>query len=145
MVKLRSLIVVTGSVHVEGGETNIVKNRRAQRTTATITVRREVDPARRAANVISADYTRRLRRLPGFILRTPYGVLVDPKEGAPAVRELLVDIDKKIAARNGSACTVSNCVLLERLNGDRQERIEEWIGQRLGDKTVKEALPKLTA
>lgn len=145
MVKLRSLIVVTGSVHVEGGETNTVKNRSAQRTTSTITVRRQVDPARRAANVISADYNRRLKRLPGFLLRTPYGVLVDPKEGAPAVRELLVDIDKKIAARNGNACKVSNCVLLERLSGDRQDRIEEWINTQSTDSTVKAALPKLTA
>lgn len=145
MVKLRSLTVVTGSVHVEGGETNTVKNRRAQRTTATITVRREVDPSRRAANVISADYTRRLRRLPGFILRTPYGVLVDSKEGVPAVRELLADIDRKIEQSNGNACRVSNCVLLERLGGDRQERIEQWINARLGEPTVKAAISKLAA
>jgi hypothetical protein len=147
MVELRPLIIVTGTVHVEGGDVIAVRGTRHEKARATtrIVLDRQVSSDRRAANVIATDYMRKLRAV--RILRTPFGVLVDPKR-LDEVKQLIVDVGKRIgeySAAGKRACVLSNCVVWEHLRGNRLTAVSAWIETKLsrGDEPVKTALPQL--
>src|SRR5689334_4722362 len=72
MVELRPLILVTGTIHAEGGRTHKVESSSGSR----FVQKRDISKDRRSADVISTTYMRRLRQL--RILRTPFGTLIDP-------------------------------------------------------------------
>lgn len=146
MVELRPLIIITGSVHVSGGDTSTVRKRgKTEAHAQTIVINREVTEDRRAANVIATDYMRKLRNL--RLLWTPYGVLVNPAELAE-IRGLLAHVDHRIAAYHQArkrTCELQNCVIWENLKGNRLNRVTGWIEAQIarGSAEVKEALPKL--
>lgn len=146
MVELRPLIVVTGTVHVEGGETNTVRNRSKTKTRAegTVVLDRKVSPDRRDANVITTNYMRKLRMM--AVLRTPFGVLLKVNQ-LDELRQLLSDVGGRIATYNvvPRKCSLSNCVLWERLRGTRLIATAGWIDAQLagGNTDVKKALSAL--
>jgi hypothetical protein len=136
MVELRPLIVVTGTVRVGGGETNTVQETSGTSTKLTVVTKREVSPDRRAANVITTDYMRRLRQI--GLLRTPFGVLFSVKQ-LPDVKQLQIDAGKKIAEYNQGCvrrrvCKLSNCVIWETLQGARAVAVAAWIEERIAAK-----------
>jgi hypothetical protein len=152
MLKLRPLVVVTGTIHVEGGEKSAVVNRvkqakrpkRAQGKTM-ITKEQEISPERQEANVIVVNYSRRLRRF--VLLRTPFGLLLDPNEQHAVeertrttlelIQELSAEVTRKAIEFNktaGGECALMNCWLIEPLAGPRKAAVEGWIARRLHDK-----------
>lgn len=134
MVELRPLIVVTGTIHIEGGETNTVRTSQRDQSgkRLKVTLDRNVSEDRRAAAVIATDYMRRLRRI--HIMRTPFGVLVDPLR-LTDVKELWNTINRKIIAYNSTTrvCAISNCVLWEKLHGTRLAAVSGWIDARVSE------------
>ena len=144
-MKLRSLLVVTGTVRIEGGDTTRQVLPPSDDGDETVIIRKKsVTDDRRRGNTIATTYMRDLRRI--LILRTPFGVLIDPKDG-PAFDEILREVDRKVSTFNKSSktCQLVNAVLRERLTGDRKLSIEGWITKQLKEKApeVVEALPKL--
>ena len=76
MVDLRPLLVITGTLRVEGGErTKTASKVSGDGHKVKTTIVRDVTDDRRSANVIATNYIRRLRKL--IIMRTPYGTLAD--------------------------------------------------------------------
>lgn len=145
-VQLRPLLVVTGTVHVAGGETSNVRSREAKgRTSAIVTTDRRVTPHRKAANVVATDYMREMRNL--RILRTPFGSLVAPERQAD-LEALCARIERKISEYNAVPrfCAAENCVLWERLHGNRLAAVTKWVSDRLaiGDKDVAAVIDELT-
>lgn len=149
MVELRPLIVVTGTIHVEGGEKSTVRHTQRnpdessrRREDMTVTLDRQVTPDRRAANVITTDYMRRLRSI--VLLRTEFGALVDPAR-LPEVKALIADSSRRITEFNSTkrVCRLSNCALWERLVGNRLVAVSGWIDAHVDDEAVKVALPQL--
>jgi hypothetical protein len=131
VLDLRPLIIVTGTIHVEGGERNRVRS--GKRTpkngqTQTRIVDRSVTADRHAANVIVVDYGRRLKQM--ALLRTPYGVLIGP-ETLDDLRQLIAASTKKIeefnAKRKRSTTQLANYVLWENLSGVRQIAVAGWL------------------
>jgi len=145
---LRPLIVLTGSIHVEGGDTHKVRQADAQHGGGSITINhtRKITPDRRKANVVSTGYMRKVERI--RVLKTPYGNLVDP-EKLPAVKELLTAATRDVAAFNAMHTTarLTNCLLWEHLRGLRLAAVEGWILRGINDKVpeVVEAAPTLLA
>lgn len=131
MFALKPLLVVTGTLHVEGGEKNRVRKNtvRGDNHTQTRIVDRVVDKPRRDANVIVVDYGRRLKERIA-LLRTPYGVLVSLEKQA-ALTELIADSTHKIAewkkAYPNSATRLANYVLVEKLAGIREAAVTAWV------------------
>lgn len=145
-VQLRPLLVVTGTVHVAGGETNNVRSREAKgRTSAIVTTDRKVSTHRKAANVVATDYMREMRNL--RLLRTPFGTLVAP-ERQMDLEALCARVEKKIAEYNAvpRICAVENCLLWERLQGNRLAAVTKWVSDRLAldDKDVTGVVEQLT-
>jgi hypothetical protein len=144
MVELRPLIVITGTVRVEGGETNTVQKTSSEHAgTLTVIMQREISKDRRAANVITTDYMRRLRQL--GLLRTPFGVLCSTKQ-LPEVKQLQMDTGRKVAEYNstkGRACRLSNCMLWEPLQGARAAAVAAWIDERVKDPGVRDVFDEL--
>jgi hypothetical protein len=146
---LRPLIVVTGSIHVEGGDTHTVRQA-APKHSGSITINhtRKITQDRRQANVVSTGYMRRVARL--RLLKTPYGSLVDP-EKLPAVKELLTSATRDVAAFNAAhqeaTARLTNCLLWEHLRGQRLAAVEGWILRGVSDKVVEvvEVAPALLA
>lgn len=108
-------------------------------------MQREVSDDRAAANVITTDYMRRLRQQ--GLLRTPFGVLFSTKQ-LDAVKQLQTNTGKKIAEYNstkGRSCRLSNCMLVEALQGTRAAAVAAWIDERLAakDPEVRAALKDL--
>lgn len=148
---LRPLIVVTGTLHVEGG---LKSHRRAAApgdkkrdgTRTTIVQDREVSDERGRAHVIFATYARRIKAL--RLLKTPFGMLVDPNH-LTVVQTLLVDMTKKAAEFNKGTkvCKIENCLVWEELFGNRKAALEGWLARRKwdGDKAILKALPNLKA
>lgn len=134
MIDLRPLLVVTGTLHVEGGEKNRVRKSsvRGDTNTQTRVIDRSVDKSRRDANVIVVDYGRRLKEKIA-LLRTPYGVLVDQAQ-REALNALIADSTRKIAefkARYPTSTTrLANYVLVERLTGLREAAVAGWLAQK---------------
>jgi hypothetical protein len=143
MVDLRPLVIVTGTVRVAGGGASTTRRRRKQNGHTTITLDRRMTDDRREANVIVTHYLRRLRKI--AVLRTPYGVLV-AAERSDDVKTLLAEVTRMIAEYNNAkprACGLSNCVLRERLRGERLTAVAGWIAARADDDRVKAAIPAL--
>lgn len=126
MTQLRSLIVLTGSIHVEGGETSRIERREDAGDRANVTESRETTGDRRQAMVIKIGAHRSLKRV--ALLKTPYGTLVDLCD-LPRLKSLLAGIAGKVAAFNRDAMTsqLSNGLLWERLQGNRLAAVEGWI------------------
>lgn len=147
MVDLRPLILVTGTIHVQGGEKNRVRNKDTTRTgnSMQVVVQRQVHPDRRAANVIVTDYMRKLREI--VVLRTPYGTLLDPGQ-LDEFKTLMAAVLRRIATFSSTErkTRLSNCVLWERLAGQRQTAVAGWVAAELahGNEEVREALEALT-
>jgi hypothetical protein len=143
---LRPLIVLTGSIHVEGGDTHKVRQADTQHGNITINHTRKITPDRRKANVVSTGYMRRVDRL--RVLKTPYGNIVDP-EKLPAIKELLTCATRDVATFNAAHSTarLTNCLLWEHLRGQRLAAVEGWIMRGLSDKVpeVVEAASALLA
>ena len=147
MVELRPLIIVTGTARVEGGEKNRVRYRPKgdNANQQVVTVDRQVTADRRAANVIATDHMRKLRSV--TLLRTPYGVLVDPAR-LPELKETLNRVSRKIVEYNKSkrACGLTNCILWEHLRGQRLSAVAGWIDAELakGNEEMQALVPELT-
>lgn len=131
--------MITGAVHVEGGDTHsaVQKNgakKRAGVEQIVVTQRRTVSEDRRAGNVISTDYMRRLRHL--RLVKTPYGSLVDPARLADA-KALIASATQDVSAFNSQASekarttTLTNCLIWESLSGNRLAAVEGWVARRL--------------
>lgn len=134
----QKLLVVTGTIRIEGGEQNKVVRHRGSRVVLT----RRVSDDRKAADVITTDYMRRLRGI--ALMRTPYGVLV-ATDRRGELDDLLVLTDGKIRAYNAAsrsrACHVTNCVVVEELRGARLKAVEAWLRARRGaDRVAAEQL-----
>lgn len=149
MVELRPLIVVTGTVRAEGGETNTVRNTNKPKegkteTSMVISVERTVSKDRRIANVITTDYMRKLRQL--RLVKSPFGALISPKD-LHAIKQLCADVGRKIAEYNKTtrSCVLTNCVLWENLLANRRLAVAGWIDARIvaEDEEVLRALPQL--
>lgn len=150
MIDLRPLIVVTGTVRIEGGEKNTVRQQRgsSRRTgdgTKLVVVHEvRISDDRKKADVVTTGYARRVQHI--RILKTPFGSLVDPKN----LDKVKTMLDKASAAvaefnRAHSSTRLSNCMLWEPLKGNRLDAIRGWIDRRLVEKDaeVKNALPLL--
>lgn len=127
------MLVVSGSVRPEGGE-------------AKVNGRKVFSPRRRAANVISTDFARRLRKL--RILQTPFGHVVDPVNAA-ALRVELRRLSSKIVTfhkeQPDDDCHVYNCMVVEPLKDPRRAALQGWLyrKQKEGDPKVLRALDQL--
>lgn len=151
MIDLRPLIVVTGTVRIEGGEKNTVRQQRGstRRTddgTKLVVVHEvRISDDRKKADVITTGYARRVQHI--RILKTPFGSLVDPKH-LDKVKEMLSKASAAVAEfnRTHKATKLSNCMLWEPLKGNRLDAIRGWIDRRLveKDQEVRDALPLLT-
>jgi len=137
-----SIVVVTGLVHVEGGETNSVRQISVRQKGSVevedaekipiahemiqIAQSRKITPDRRAANVISTDYMRRLRKI--RLARTPYGSLVDRRR-LREVKELIENAARDVMQfnREHENARLVNTLLWELLHGNRAAAMEGWL------------------
>jgi hypothetical protein len=139
MVTLRPLLVVTGTIRVEGGEQNRMKQtptvltERGDKDRVTVVQERLISKARRRANTISIEYLRRLRRL--RIAKTPFGTLVDPTRRAE-LRALVEDATLAVHQFNKAVeaaaedCELSNCLIVEPLRGERLAAVAGWLARK---------------
>lgn len=150
MVELRPLIVVSGTIHADGGKRHKVQRQESSevrdgRTSNTFVQRREVSKDRRAADVITTSYLRKLRKIRA--LKTPFGTLVDAAQLGD-VKALLAKATEEVIEFNRSArsCKLSNCMIWEPLRGNRLAAVQGWIARQVAesDKRVKGAIDKLT-
>lgn len=147
---LRPLLIITGSIHVEGGDTHSVRQADSVKRGGTISINhtRKITPDRRKANVVSTGYMRRIDRL--RLLKTPWGNLVTP-EKLPEVKELLAGATRAVAAFNtehaGGTARLTNCLLWEHLRGSRLAAVEGWVLRGIADKVeeVVQVAPQLLA
>ncbi len=146
MIDLKDVLVVTGSIHIEGGKQISTKSevRPGQRRGAdrlTVTQEKVISGARREADVIATNVSRRLRKL--RLLHTNFGTLIAP-ENAKALRALMIDVTRMVAAfnRDGRDVRIENCYVVEPLAGSRLTGLQGWIERRikLGDVEVKAAV-----
>ncbi len=152
MLKLRPLIVVTGTAHVEGGEksrrmplhpsaTNTKTGKRRHGQEGLVTEKLEITKDRRAANVIAVNYSRQVKRL--AVIRTSYGMLFLP-EALPELQKILTELTRRSVEFNKTATTakVANCFLWEPLASHRKAAVEGWLarGELECDKEVQAAL-----
>lgn len=148
MPRLRSFIVLTGTIHVEGGEKHTSERASGDVGAAEVTTvrTRAISRDRRKANVVIVDYARRLRKL--CFLRTGFGILIDPAR-LSEVKEMCNSATQDIAAFNKDAqdCRLANGYLWEPLEGNRKAAVEGWIAYHLSrhDPLVLEAVPRLFA
>lgn len=164
MLKLRPLVVVTGTIHVEGGTTSKqsagASPRRRKRDngarTAVITKELQVSADRDRANVIVSEYSRKLRNM--RVLWTPFGTLLDPKASRmwkgetcttlEVLQAIAADLTRKAIDFNRTSKTVevTNCWLIEPLTGVRRAAVEGWIARGVAkkDPDIVEALSDLT-
>ncbi len=120
---LRPLIVITGSVCVEGGDARTTRRTRTGRIE-----QRTISADRRAANVVSTGYARRLRQL--CLLRSPFGALIEV-ERLPAVKELVASAEADVERFNTEHqdARLINTLVWERLNGNRLAVVEAWVAR----------------
>lgn len=153
MVHLRPLIVVTGTIRLDGGETGRVRKRpgstrrTSNRDGDTVVVVREIQITddRRGGDTVATGYARRLTRM--CLLRTPFGALCDPKD-LPRVKDIFfMRATQDVAAFNKTHTNtvLSNCYVWEELAGNRLEAVRGWIDRQVrdGDEKVIEVLPRL--
>jgi len=129
-MKLRPLLLATGTVSVEGGDTSARTEESSiggkhQR----LVISRSLTPDRKAANTISTTAMRDLRKL--TLVTTPWGRLI-PVERSGELEALLGQISKRVAEFNAHAKTAQlvNAVLWEVLAGPKRALIEGWIKKR---------------
>lgn len=154
MVELRPLVIVTGRIRTEGGESDRVRKQPGsmRRTKSgdgqkvVVVHEKVVTDARRKADVITTGYARRFQHL--RLLWTPFGALVDTKD-LDKVKATLLRASTDVAEFNRTykGSVLANCYLYERLSGNRLEAVRGWIDRRIieRDEAVIEALPTLTA
>lgn len=148
MLELRPLVVVTGTPHVEGGFTS---KRRApkgkkRREGVVITEDLQITKDRKRANVIAVDHSRRLRKL--AILRTPFGLLISPDK-LTVVQDLSRQLTRDAIAFNRTSTTteITNCLLIEPLQGPRRSAVAGWVAKLIakGDEKALAARAQLEA
>lgn len=132
---MRQLYVLTGTIRVEGGERYEQEKQdevrgAAGRSQFTVVQRREISKDRLAGNVIATEYSRRVRQI--RLLKTPYGALIAP-ETLPTVKAMLDEATKDVVTFNAKwkKCHLTNCMLWEKLRGNRLAAVEGWITRRL--------------
>lgn len=148
LLQLKPLIVVTGAVHVEGGDKHVVRQkRRAKNGEIDVQHTRQITPDRRAGNVISTGYMRRIERI--RVLRTPFGHLIDPEKLAD-VKALITSATRDVGEFNermGPAATsrLTNCMLWEHLRGNRLAAVQGWLQRQIVEKNeaVMKVIPVL--
>jgi hypothetical protein len=144
MVELRPMIVVTGTLHVEGGLTRERTKSRVKGPRVTVTEDLDISKDRRSGNVVAARYLRRLSGLK--VLHTPYGILVDPRY-LDKVKDTVAQatIDCQAFNRWHAKCKLLNTMVWEHLKGNRLDAITAWIDRRSrdGDESVTAALGSL--
>ena len=142
MKRLSGLLVVTGTIHIEGGENSQARNTKVQNTKdedrVTTIYTRTVSIDRRAGNVIVINCSRRLRKLRS--LKTPYGSLVLPEYKRDLLAMFML-ATQKVAEFNASSegCVLANCMVWEVLAGNRLAAVEGWLTRQARiDKTVRD-------
>jgi len=145
ITNFRPLLVLTGTVHIEGGMTSKAVRVAQSATDAQVTMHQSVSDARKRANAIASKYSRSITRTLR-LLKTPFGALVDPAD-ARRIQTLLVEITQTAAKFNTRAvdCQVFNCFVLENLHGVRLASFTGWFNRRMLNKDPEAlaALPKL--
>jgi hypothetical protein len=146
MVELRPLIVVTGTLRVEGGLKRARTKAKAKGSQIMVTESLNIGEDRRAGNVVAARYLRKLAGLK--ILHTPFGSLVDPKN-LDRVKDTISQamIDCQAFNRAHEKCKVMNTMIWEHLRGQRLDAIIAWVDRRVreGDDSVTAVLSSLIA
>ena len=126
MIELRPLLIVIGTLHVEGGKRG--------------------DKDRGAGDVLAAGYFRDIRKL--TILHTPLGRLVDTSD-LRKVKDLIAQTTINVARFNTEheRCRADNTTVWMHLNGNLRDAVTGWVDRRLrdGDEEVKNALAAVTA
>ena len=121
------LLIVTGTVHVHGGETRSMSSRPGDDDgEVNVRMTKKVAPARKKANVVAARYQQKIDKL--RIIRTPFGSLVQAVRLAE-VKKLLADADEDVKAFNadGGECSLWNCIVWEPLRGNRLAAVKVWL------------------
>jgi hypothetical protein len=150
VIDLRPLIVVTGTIRIEGGEKNTVRQQRGstRRTDdgrkLVVVHEMRITNDRLRADVITTGYARRVQRL--RILKTPFGALVDPGH-LDKVKAMLTRATADVAAFNTThtRSRLANCMLWEPLRGNRLDAVRGWIDRQIadGNEEVRNAVPLL--
>jgi len=127
MIELRPLLILFGTLHVEGG------SRR--------------DKERRAGDVIAAGYFRRTRDL--TILHTPWGRLVDPvnlRKVKDVIAQATIDV-ARFNSSHSSKFRVDNTLVWEHLKSNLRDAVAAWVDRKVqdGDEDAKNALALLAA
>lgn len=145
-MRLRSLVVVTGTVRLSGGETS-EQSTAADGRGRVVMQRKVVSPDRQKALSIVSAFLKKIGRL--ALLRTPFGLLLDPDDVLTSLKPLLEDVDGKIkdftAHAQSTQCTLINAVVWEPLAGNRKARIEAWLDAHAADPDVAAFLAKYAA
>lgn len=149
-VNLRSdLVVVTGSIYVEGGEKSTRRDlteRGKNRDKIRVVQDREVSHDRRQALSIAAGYHRKFQRL-RLLRTTPLGTLYDASTLAE-LKTLFLDLTKRASDFNKDSveCRMLNCLVWEPLVGNRKAAFEGYLARRAadGDAAVVTALKLLS-
>lgn len=142
-MELGPLIVLTGTLHVEGGIDKKVRSREKHGATRLVTESRKISPARRQANVVVTDIMRRIRNI--RLLRTPFGTLFAAGE-LEAVKEVIAQASKDVDEFNAGAesdCRLANTLVWEHLTGNRRTAVAAYLEKHRRDDEVKAALPGL--
>lgn len=150
MIDLRPLIVVTGTIRIDGGEKNTVRQQRGS-TRRTDNGRKlvvvhemQITSDRLGADVIATGYARRVLRM--RILKTPFGALVDPGH-LDKVKAMLTRATADVAAFNAAhtRSKLANCMLWEPLRGNRLDAVRGWIDRQIadGNEEVRNVVPLL--
>lgn len=148
MLQLRPLLVVTGAMHVEGGEKNTVRSTSGSRgqSKQTVVHSREISPVRRKANVVVTGFARRLAKI--RLLKTPFGSLIDPRD-AQILHSFLAEATQAAARFNqehkDEECVLLNCMIWEKLRGNRLAAVEGWVSRRGEDPDVVGVADRLVA
>ena len=145
VIEIKPFFVVTGNLKIEGGETTHIEHSSEDPSGKSTQVRqRQKSPMRPRGASMVVQASRKLLAL--SVLRTPYGVLVDPSEGKN-VQKLLMTLTREAREFNAESpdCRVTNYYLLEGLTGPRKAAVEGWIAKQkaAGDPEIKDLLPKL--
>lgn len=139
-MELRPLVVLTGTLHVEGGIDKKVRSREKHGSTRLVTESRKISPARRQANVVVTDIMRRIRAT--RLLRTPFGTLFKA-EALTAVQAIIEQATKSVQAFHGEECRLANTLVWEHLKGNRRDAVAAWVAARVTEKEVATVLSDL--
>ena len=128
MLRLRSLLVITGTLAVDGGIEN-----------------KQPTPDRKRANVLIVKFAKRLKEI--RLLKTPFGALVDPVRQTD-INSLIYDASRTCAKYNSQVtktCFLWNSLICETLAGNRLLGVVGWISKKAqdGDLEVIEILPQI--